>query len=553
MVEDYSHSHWTPDSSDWFLLGFGLLLMVLALLISARWRSRLRVGQAAWRSGESPKMVLSAIGETSLASGELGYRLRLLESTLRWSLGEHSAAWALARKAHLRRLSPFNRWTVQAFTASVGTGQSRRALRWGKLLLRRVPDMPHLRHSIARAALEVEGETTWIWDLWVGTVPLAEDDPLLLQDLMLIALERIQASRQHPIRLGTQEWSPQAPFVFEEALKLLLHRHGEPQSPWDRTAPAHHLLQEGRSLEALQVVRSAPRARRSPLLCEIEVMALHRIGDLPSAWAALETSLKDHPQSFRLWMERFHGALNLGNMSQARESLELAEKCLPPDSAHPTALEWRLHRAAFAHRMDQDDDLAWKLLATLPAALQEKNAHLLTQVLIALERYEEALEQLRIAALRHPEDLEMRMLQAECLAGTGAWKALIRFLDSMPPEARERAAFWHFRGLAWAHLDDPLKAQVDLEAAARLAPRDLRVILDAGHASADLGDHDQAEEHWRQALHLAPESQEALYQMACTRHAQHDPEGARRFLRECLLRNPDDESAQAFLAELEAN
>ncbi len=553
MIKQWARACRTPESPDWFLIGFGLLLTMLAFRVAAHWRSKFRVGQVAWHSGVSPKSVLSAIRGTSLASGELGYRLRLLESTLQWSLGEYPAARTLARKGHLCRLSPFSRWTVQAFLAWAEARESQRALKWGRLLLHWVPDMPHLRHCIARIALKLEGETSWIWNLWVGTVPLAQDDPLLLQDLMLLALERIEASRQHPVRLGPQEWSPQVPFVFEEALRLLLHRHGDPQCPWDRTAPAHHLLQAGRPLEAILVARSAPRTRRSRLLCEIEVMALHRLGDFQGGWAALEASLGDHPQSFRLWMERYHGALSLGNTALARESLDLAEKCLPPDSTDPAALEWRLHRAAFAHRVDQDDDLAWKLLVTLPAALQEKNSHLLTQVLIALEHFEEAQERLRIAALRHPADLELQMLQVQCMAGLGAWKALIHFLEALPPEARERAAFWHFRGLAWAHLDDPIKAQANLEAAARLAPRELRVVLDAGHAAAEMGDHERAEEHWRQALHLAPESQEALYQMACTRHSQRDPEGARRFLRECLLRNPEDESAQAFLAELENN
>lgn len=537
----------------WPLFGIGMAPLILMLLCPLRLQSRLRQGQAAWSAGAPARVVLSAIGRTPLASGELGYRLRLLESTLRWSLGEHRAAWELARSAHLCCLSPIYRLAVGFFLAWAPSHETPRALRWGRFLLRRVPEMPHLRHILGQMAHRQYGEISWIWDLWVGTIPLAQDDPILLQDMMLMSLERIRTSRQHPIRLGPQEWSPQVPFVFEESLKLLLHRHGDPQSPWDRTAPADHLLQEGRALEALLVARSAPRERRSRLLCEVEVMALHRIGDFQRAWTLLEATLKDHPQSFRLWMERFQGALSLGNTSLARDSLEMAEQCLPRDPAHPTVLEWRLHRAAFAHRVDGDADRAWNLLASLPAALQKKNAHLTTQVLIALERYEEAQEQLRIAALRHPGDLELRMLQAECLAGLGTWQALIPFLEALPPEARERSAFWHFRGLAWAHLADPHKARTDLEAAARLAPRELRVILDAGHAAADLSDHDRAEEHWRQALRLAPTSQEALYQMACTRHAQHDSEGARRFLRECLLHHPDHESAQDFLAELESN
>lgn len=553
MIGNWPHTLWTPGWSNWFLLAIGFLFMALTLKVIAGCRSRLRKSQAAWGAGAPAQDILSAIGRTPLASGELGYRLRLLESSLWWSLGEHQTAWKLARSAHLCRLSPVHRLAVGFFLAWAPSHEGPRALRWGRFLLRWVPDMPHLRHVLGQMALRQDGEIPWGWDLWVGTVALAQDDPLLLQDLMISALERIESSRQHPVHLGHQGWSPQAPFIFEASLKWLLHRHGDPQSPWDRTAPAHHLLLKGRPLEALALARTVPQMRRSRLLCEVEAMALHRIGDFQGAWTALETSLKDHPQSFRLWMERFHGALHLGNTATARESLDMAARCLPPEATHPTVLEWRLHRAAFAHRVDQESDRAWTLLASLPTSLQAKNTFLLTQVLIALERYEEAQEQIQAAALRQQPDLELRLLQAECMAGLGAWEALIPFLEGLPLEARERFVFWHFRGLAWAHLNDPSRAQSDLEAAAQLAPRNLRVILDAGHASAELGDHARAEARWRQALRLAPDSEEALYEMACTQHAQHDSEGARRFLRECLLHHPDHESAQAFLAELETN
>lgn len=553
MIEIWPRTLWTPEFSNGFKFAFALLFMALTFRVITSWSSRFRMGQAAWDAGAPAQDVLSAISRTPLAFGEFGYRLRLLESTLRWSLGERQTAWRLARSAHLARLSPIHRLAVGAFLAWASRHEGPRVLRWGRFLLRRVPEMPHLRHVLGRVAFRQGGEISWGWDLWVGTVTLAQDDPLLLQDLMLSALEQIDSSCQHPVHLGHQAWSPQAPYIFEASLQWLLHRHGAPRSPWDRTAPARHLLQKGRPLEALALARTVPQVRRSQMLCEVEAMALNRIGDFPGAWAALEASLKEHSQSFRLWMERFQGALRLGNPTAARESLDMAARCLPPEATHPTVLEWRLHRAAFAHRVDQDPDRAWTLLASLPTSLQVKNTHLLAQVLIALERFEEAQERLQTAALRQQPDLELRLLQAECMAGLSAWEALIPFLEGLPQEARERFVFWHFRGLAWAHLNDPSKAQADLEAAAQLAPRNLRVILDAGHASAELGDHGRAEARWRQALRLAPDAEEALYEMACTLHAQHDSEGARRFLRECLIHHPDHESAQAFLAELETN
>jgi Flp pilus assembly protein TadD len=94
---------------------------------------------------------------------------------------------------------------------------------------------------------------------------------------------------------------------------------------------------------------------------------------------------------------------------------------------------------------------------------------------------------------------------------------------------------------------------MDLERAARMAPDHIRLVLDAGHACAELGEWERSEEHWRQALRLDGTCEEALVQLADSRRALHDAEGARRMLRECLLVHPDSLDAQERLAELEAN
>jgi tetratricopeptide (TPR) repeat protein len=73
------------------------------------------------------------------------------------------------------------------------------------------------------------------------------------------------------------------------------------------------------------------------------------------------------------------------------------------------------------------------------------------------------------------------------------------------------------------------------------------------HACAELGDWDRAEGHWRQALHVDPQAEEALIHLAEARRELEDLDGARRYLRECLLHHPESVDAQTRLAELEAN
>ena len=84
-------------------------------------------------------------------------------------------------------------------------------------------------------------------------------------------------------------------------------------------------------------------------------------------------------------------------------------------------------------------------------------------------------------------------------------------------------------------------------------PHQLRHLLDAGHACAELGEWERAESHWRQALQVDSQSEEALIQLADARRELQDIEGSRRYLRECLLHHPESRDAQARLAELEAN
>jgi thioredoxin-like negative regulator of GroEL len=84
-------------------------------------------------------------------------------------------------------------------------------------------------------------------------------------------------------------------------------------------------------------------------------------------------------------------------------------------------------------------------------------------------------------------------------------------------------------------------------------PGNVRYLLDAGHACADMGEWERSEYHWRLALRQDEQSEEALTQLAEARRTLHDVDGAKRLLRECLLHHPESEPAQLMLSELEAN
>ncbi|HJW08661.1 MAG TPA: tetratricopeptide repeat protein, partial [Holophagaceae bacterium] len=204
--------------------------------------------------------------------------------------------------------------------------------------------------------------------------------------------------------------------------------------------------------------------------------------------------------------------------------------------------------------IEDDPEAAWKWMESLPPAFEDDHhPPLRLQLLSALGRFEEAHAQVKALLKSRPEDPDLLLMQADCLAGLEAWKALLPFLDGLGEACRQAPAFWHLRGLALAHLDDPLGARVDLERAARLDPTRIRHVLDAGHGCAELGEWERAENHWRQALNVDPRCEEALIQLSDARRELQDLEGSRRYLRECLLHHPDSADAQDRLAELEAN
>lgn len=496
--------------------------------------------EAQWAALEAASTVAEGLSRATLATGELGYRIHLLLSAAHQALGYRHQAWQDLLEAQLSRLPLWKRLLVRrAFHPEPERPTARRLAR-GERLIRLAPRMARLRHLQGILLLRT-GEPADLhraWEHFEAALPLAWDDPLVLEDLLLAGL-------QH----GREDLS-------ERALEVLRTRHGDPRLGWDRGAAGMYLLRSGRPAEALALVRGLPPDRRGHALPWLtEVVALHRLGDLEGAWRVVEAATQQHPEAFRLWMERHDLALDLQRVEAALTSLTRAWQTIPGDpEGDPLRQEWRLRRAEFAFWWEDQPETARELIDQLPA--EQQGSHhppLRLQILVAQGEFEAAYREVATLLYNAPRDPDLLLLQADCLAGLEAWEALRPYLDSLGEAVRERPAFWHLRGLACTSLGDPVHARLDLERAVRMDPQQLRFLLDAGHGCAELGDWDRAEGHWRQALHLDERSEEALIHLAEARRELQDLEGARRYLRECLLLHPESAEAQARLAELEAN
>ncbi|HXC17262.1 MAG TPA: hypothetical protein VNV60_07470 [Holophagaceae bacterium] len=494
---------------------------------------RLKKAEAAWAEGAPVSEVLDRL--PNAGGGELGRQVHLLRGRAYAALNYRDAAWAAFREADLARMAWPLRTLIRPFFRSLPEAPSVFHVRAASFLSRFAPRSARLHHLIGLLHLRRD-EGAEAWERFETALPMASEDPLLLDDLM---------------RAG---FSLDRETLGERALSLLIARHGDPRILWDRPAALHFLLKKGRMLDALALARPVPSELRGhPLHWLGESVPLRALGNPEASWNALDAGLQRLPLAFPLWMERSKLALDLQRDDEALVALDKAEQCLPEDSEGPRQ-EWALRRAEAAWWIEGDAEAAWKLLEGVPVQLQgDQHPPLRLQLLAALGRHEEALAEVKVRLSGKPKDPALLLLQADCMAGMEAWPELLPFLDGLPLRCREQAAYWHLRGLALAHLNDHLGARMELERAARMEPGRIRHLLDAGHACAELGEWSRAEAHWRQALELEPDSEEALIQLSDARRELHDTEGSRRYLRECLVHYPDSADAQDRLAELETN
>jgi tetratricopeptide (TPR) repeat protein len=519
----------------WWGLAAGAAAVVAGTWVRQRLVTlpRLKKAEAAWASGAPASEVLDLLPLAD--GGELGRQVHLLRGRACTALDYRDGAWNAFREADLARMAWPLRTLLRPFFRSLPESPSPLRMRAITLLARFAPRSARIQHLIGLLHLRRE-ESGAAWERFERALPLASEDPLLLGDLM---------------RAG---FSLEREALGERALSLLMARHGDPRILWDRPAALHFLLKKGRMLDALALARPVPpELRNHPLHWLGESVPLRALGNPEASWNALDAGLQRLPLAFPLWMERSKLALELQRDDEALAALDKAEQCLPEDGEGPRQ-EWALRRAEAAWWIEGDAEAAWQLLAGLPARLQgDQHPPLRLQLLAALGRHDEALEEVKARLAEKPKDPALLLLKADCMAGMEAWPDLLPFLDGLPLRCREQAAYWHLRGLALAHLNDHLGARMELERAVRMEPGRIRHLLDAGHACAELGEWSRAEAHWRQALELEPDSEEALIQLSDARRELHDMEGSRRYLRECLVHYPDSADAQDRLAELEAN
>jgi Flp pilus assembly protein TadD len=499
--------------------------------------SLLRRAQALWATQAPASEVAEILERGTFATGELGRQIHLLLGYTHFALGYTNQAWMDFLRADLAHLPFWLRLPVRlAFRSAAATPSPRQIARVDRLV-RLAPTLPRLRHLQGILRLRA-GASSEAWVLLEAALPLAWEDPLVLEDLMLASIQN-----------GRED-------LTETALQLLRTRHGDGRLPWDRGAAGLYLLRKGRPAEALALVQGPPAGSPSTSsLWLTKANALRRLGDPEGAWRAIQAALLAHPEAFHLWMERHQIALDLQQEEEALVSLEGAWKVLPA-GAEGTALrqDWHLRRAEFALWWQDQPEVAFEHLSQVPAQVRGNHTPPLElQIRLALGQHESVYREVTDLLRSRPQDPDLLLLQADCMAGMGTWDALLPLLEGMSEACRQRPLFWHLKGLAHANRDNPHQAWLDLERAVHLDPDNPRLLLDAGHSCAEVGDWTRAEALWRQVLVLAPQDEEALISLAEARRERHDSESARRYLRECLLHHPGSIQAQTALAELEAN
>jgi tetratricopeptide (TPR) repeat protein len=524
------------------LLGAALVGAWLGIAARSRWVDHPRLVQAErqWAEGTDPQETLQLLRGPFWKQGELGYRILQMKSTLHFASGNRDLAWLNALEAQLARLPLWKRLLVSRAFRKAPSVPTARKLAWGQRLITVAPHMGRLRHLQGVLLLRVMDADALkqAWTQFEEALPLSWDDPLVLEDLMMAGLQHARED------------------LADRALATLAARHNDPRLPWDRVSAGLYLLRVGRPVGALALVQGLPPERRdNPMHWLVETISRRQLGDREGAWRVVETALSYQPDAFRLWMERYQIALELHHDAEALQTLERAWCSIPGgEDGELLRQEWHLRRAEFAFWWEDRPAFAKEMLAqVLPEQQGDHHPPLRLQVSVAEGNYEAAYLEVTALLKEHPTDVDLLLLQGDCLAGMQAWEALLPYLNGLGEACRERPSFWHLRGLARAHLGDHRAARLDLERAVRMDPQGLRFLLDAGHACAELGDWDRAEGHWRQALQVEPQAEEALIHLAEARKELEDLEGARRYLRECLLLHPDSQDAQSRLAELEAN
>ena len=272
----------------------------------------------------------------------------------------------------------------------------------------------------------------------------------------------------------------------------------------------------------------------------------------------MEAAVSHLPDAFRLWMERYQIALELHEDERGPWQSGAGLATLPAGAegeslragmaAPPGGIRLLVGGSTRPRRRS-----CWQ--SCRPKRQGDHHPPILLQVEVALRASTRPpTGRWPPCSGTRPVTPDLLLLQADCLAGHGGLGGAAA-LPGRPgrglPRARRRSGTCGaWPGPTWGNT---CRRAWTWSARRAWTRANLRYLLDAGHACAELGDWDRAESHWRQALQVDPQAEEALIHLAEARRELEDLDGARRYLRECLLHHPDSVDAQTRLAELEAN
>src|SRR5690242_20067998 len=142
---------------------------------------RLKNAEAAWAAGKPASEVLSLLPNTG--GGELGRQIHLLRGRASAALGYRDGAWAAFREADPARMAWPLRALIRPFFRSLPEAPSAFRMRAASFLSRLTPRSARLHHLIGLLHLRRD-ESARAWERFETALPLASEDPLLLDDLM---------------------------------------------------------------------------------------------------------------------------------------------------------------------------------------------------------------------------------------------------------------------------------------------------------------------------------------------------------------------------------
>ncbi|ANM29271.1 hypothetical protein ABI59_06225 [Acidobacteria bacterium Mor1] len=128
-----------------------------------------------------------------------------------------------------------------------------------------------------------------------------------------------------------------------------------------------------------------------------------------------------------------------------------------------------------------------------------------TRQLSGSGRRDEAMDTVRSAFQRWPEDLEVRIETATQALTEGDTPLLDRALSGDLPRVDRAARLWGYRAVRHAETGRTDDARRDAVAAVELDGSDPSILRLAGDARAGIGEHDEARTLWRRALHRLPD------------------------------------------------